>query len=328
MRFRAPGQWGLRSLEASGEDSGAEPLPTADDQHFFRELVRRTSPCAVLIDFTTTLPVLDGLLPAERKKLTVAVLTHNVIHRRTKLYRERGLPLDFRPLTREEEAALLQRADVIVAIQEREAEEFREMVPDRQVVIVPMPVEIRPRVTSPEEAPRCLFIGGYSGHNLDGLKWFLAEVWPDVLAAHPEAEFDVVGTVGEAVPIGTPRVRVHGPLNDLAPLYARASVCLVPLRFGTGLKIKLIEAMAHGRAVVSTPAGAEGFPELEGGEVASVAESAADMVTAIVRLLRDRSLRGEQVARQDSWLRSRLASSVAVRPLVDLFTSFAVPALV
>ena len=327
-RFRAPGEWRTRPQVASREDSRAEPLPTADEQTFFRELVRRTNPRAVLIDFTTTLPVLDGLLPAEREKLTVAVLTHNVIHRRTQLYRERQLPLDFRPLTRAEEAALLRRADVIVAIQEREAEEFREMVPDREVIVVPMPVEVRQRVASPEQAPRCLFVGGYSGHNLDGLRWFLSEVWPGVLAALPDAGFDVVGTVGEAVPPGAPRVRVHGPLNDLGSVYAQASVCVVPLRFGTGLKIKLIEAMAHGRAVVSTPAGAEGFPELEDGEVVPVAESAAEMVAAIVRLLRDHSLRGEQISRQDSWLQCRFASSVAVRPLVDLFMPIATPALV
>ena len=324
-RFRAPGEWRLRRPAVSPERPGVEPLPTADDQHFFRELVRRTSPGSVLIDFTTTLPVLDDLLPAERNRLTVAVLTHNVIHRRTQLYRERGLPLDFRPLTRGEEAAMLRRADVIVAIQEREAEEFREMVPDRQVIVVPMPVELWARVKAPEETPRCLFIGGYSGHNLDGLKWFLSEVWPGVLAAHPDAELDVVGTVGEGVPAGALRVTVHGPLTDLTSAYARASVCLVPLRFGTGLKIKLIEAMAHGRAVVSTPAGAEGFSELENGEVAPVAESPAEMVTAIVRLLRDRTLRGEQIARQDAWLQSRFASSVAVRPLVDLLVPVAAP---
>ena len=327
-RYRAPGEWCSHPPAASCEDSGAEPLPTTDEKRFFLELVRRTDPRAVLIDFTTTLPVLDGLLPEEREKLTVAVLTHNDIHRRTQLYRERQLPLDFRPLSRDEEAALLRRADVIVAIQEREAEEFREMVPDREIVVVPMPVKLQTRVSTLDEAPRCLFVGGYSGHNLDGLQWFLSEVWLGVLAAHPEAEFDVVGTVGKAVPSDTPRVRVHGSLSNLEPLYARASVCLVPLRFGTGLKIKLIEAMAHGRAVVSTPAGAEGFPELESGEVVPVAESAAAMASAINRLLSDRSVRREQVARQDAWLQSRFASAVAVRPLVDLFTSSAVPVLV
>ena len=323
--FRAPSEWGTRHPEASQRELEMEPLPTEGDKCFFRDLVRRIRPGAVLIDFTTTLPVLDGLLEAERENLSVAVLTHNVIHRRTQLYHERGLSLDFRPLTRDEEATLLRRADVIVAIQEREAEEFREMVPDRRVVVVPMPVNLRPRISMADEAPRCLFVGGYSGHNLDGLQWFLTEVWPRVLDAHPDAEFDVVGTVGQSVPSNTPRVRVHGPLDELEGVYARATVCVVPLRFGTGLKIKLIEAMSHGRAVVSTPSGAEGFPELEVGEIAPVAETATDMVTAITLLFSDRQVRAKQIARQDSWLQNRFGPSTAVRPIVDLFTSSSVP---
>ena len=323
--FRTPSEWGRRLPETSVTELEIEPEPTEGDKSFFSDLVRRTHPAKILIDFTTTLPVLDGLLEAEREKLIVAVLTHNVIHRRTQLYRERNLPLDFRPLTRDEEAALLRRADVLVAIQEREAEEFREMVPERQVVLVPMPVNLRPLVSKTEEAPRCLFVGGYSGHNLDGLQWFLAEVWPRVLASHPDAEFDVVGTVGRAVPSNTPRVRVHGPLDELEGVYARATVCLVPLRFGTGLKIKLIEAMSHGRAVVSTPSGAEGFPELEDGEIAAVAETAADMVAAITLLFSDRQVRANQIARQNSWLQNHFGPSTAVRPIVDLFTSSSVP---
>ena len=327
-RYRAPDEWYSHPHAAVREDSGVEPLPTEDEQRFFRDLVRRTNPRAVLIDFTTTLPLLDSLLPEERAKLTVAVLTHNVIHRRTQMYRERHLSLDFRPLVRAEETEMLRRADVIVAIQEREAEEFRHMVPGRQVIVVPMPVEQWHRVASPDKAPRCIFVGGYTGHNLDGLQWFLSEVWPGVLASFPDAEFDVVGTVGIAVPADAPRVRVHGPLKDLTSVYARASVSVVPLRFGTGLKIKLIEAMAHWRAVVATPAGAEGFAELEDGEVVPVTTNGAEMVTAINRLLSDSTLRAEQVARQNVWLRSRFASSVAVRPLVDVFRPFEVDQLV
>ena len=317
-RLRSPRRSRSRPPTTSGEGSKLDPLPTEDEQCFFQKLVRRVRPKIVLIDFTTTLPVLDGLTTEERAKFRVAVLTHNLISRRTELYRERHLPLDFRPLDRTEEAALLRRADVIVAIQEREAEEFRALVPDREVIVVPMPVELIASESAPVEKPRCLFVGGYSGHNLDGLRWFLAEVWPTVLAAHPDAEFDVVGTVGDAVPAEAARVRAHGAQSDLDAFYARATVCVVPLRFGTGLKIKLMEAMAHGRAVVSTFAGAEGFPELERGEVAAVAENATAMADAINRLLRDRMVRQAQIVRQTAWLKSRFTSARAVRPLLEL----------
>ena len=317
-RLRSPRRSRSRPPAASDEGSKLDPLPTEAEQRFFKGLLRRIRPKIVLIDFTTTLPVLDDLSKEERAKFRVAVLTHNLISRRTELYRERNIPLDFRPLNRAEEAALLRRADFIVAIQEREADEFRSLVPDREVVVVPMPVELVSAATPPEQNPSCLFVGGFSGHNLDGLRWFLAEVWPKVLAARPDAEFDVVGTVGEAVPADAARVRAHGAQSDLAAFYARATVCVVPLRFGTGLKIKLMEAMAHGRAVVSTLAGAEGFPELERGEVASIAENAPAMAASIDRLLHDPILRQQQIARQTTWLKSRFTSAVAVRPLVDL----------
>ena len=316
-RFRTPREWCSRSPAPPAKDGSAETLPGPPEQTFFRKIVRRLKPRTVLVDFTTTLPVLDSLTADDRANIRVAVLTHNLIHRRTELYRERGVPLDFRALTRDEEAALLRRADVIVAIQEREAEEFRAMAPDREVVVVPMPVEPCLQMPAGGAGYRCLFVGGYSGHNLDGLRWFLSEVWPAVLKVQPEAELDVVGTVGKAVPADAPQVHAHGPQSELSDAYARAAVCVVPLRFGTGLKIKLIEAMAHGRAAVTTSAGAEGFPELEAGEVAAVADDAQSMAKAITDLLHDETARELQVARQNAWLRTRCAASRAILPLLE-----------
>jgi glycosyltransferase involved in cell wall biosynthesis len=274
---------------------------------------------AVLVDFATTLPVLDGLSASERAQLRVGVLTHNLIHRRTELYCERGLPLDFRGLARDEEAALLRRADMIVAIQEREAAEFRKLVPDRGVVVVPMPVRYFPSRQQEGTNKRCLFIGGHSGHNLDGLDWFLREVWPLILARSPDAEFDVVGTVGRSIPPGARNVHVYGPQGDLSPAYKRATVCVVPLRFGTGLKIKLVEAMAYGRAVVTTSAGAEGYSELEMGAVVTIADTAVSMAEAITRLLGNKAARSEQIAKQDAWVQNHVAARRAVAPLLDFF---------
>jgi succinoglycan biosynthesis protein ExoO len=298
-----------------------EPLPGPNEQSFLRRLLRRINVRSVLVDFATTLPILDGLSVSERAQLRVAVLTHNLIHRRTELYREHGLRLDFRGLARDEEAALLRRADMIVAIQEREAGEFRKLVPDRTVAVVPMPIKSLPSRPIGGAGKRCLFIGGYSGHNLDGLDWFLREVSPVVLASNPDAQFDVVGTVGEAVPAGAPNVHVHGQQGDISPAYNRATLCVVPLRFGTGLKIKLIEAMVHGRAVVTTAAGAEGYSELEMGMVVTVAETATAMAEAITRLLCDNAARDAQIVRQDAWVRDHLSDAGAVAPLLNFLSS-------
>ena len=319
-RLREPRDWWRRAPDVSRGAMSMESLPGPNEQSFLRGLLRRLNVRAVLVDFATTLPVLDGLPVSERVKLRVAVLTHNLICRRTELYREYGLPLDFRGLARDEEAALLRRADLIVAIQEREAAEFRKLVPDRSVAVVPMPIKSLPSRPIGGPGKRCLFIGGYSGHNLDGLDWFLREVWPVVLACNPDAEFDVVGTVGEAVPAGTPNVHVYGQQGDVSPAYNRATVCVVPLRFGTGLKIKLVEAMVHGRAVVTTPAGAEGYSELEMGQVVTVAKTATAMAEAITRLLCDNAARDAQIVRQDAWVRDHLSDTRAVAPLLDFLS--------
>jgi glycosyltransferase involved in cell wall biosynthesis len=318
-RVRDPRVWRRADRGEFPGVMSIEPLPGLNEQSFLRRVMGRIKPRTVLVDFATTLPILDGLSVSDRAQLRVAVLTHNLSYRRTELYRDRKLPLDFRALARDEEAALLRRADVIVAIQEREAAEFRRLVPDRSVIVVPMPVESVPSRPGTSTGDRCLFVGGYSGHNLDGLDWFLREVWPVVLSCNPDARFDVVGTVGDAVPAGVPNVYVYGQQRDLSTAYNRASICVVPLRFGTGLKIKLIEAMVHGRAVVATSVGAEGYSELEMGTVVTVADTASGMAGAITRLLRDKAARDEQIARQDAWVQHHLAGTRAVAPLLSFF---------
>lgn len=302
-----------------------EHLPTPAEQDFATRMIRRSGATAVLIDGTPTLPILDRLSAAERARLHVGVLTHNLNSKRTELYRAHGQPLDFLPMTAAEETALLARADLIVAIQEREAEAFRSMLPDRRVITVPMPVRAQPQPVERAVAGRCVFVGGFSGHNIEALHWLLREIWPQVRAAHPAAELVVAGTVGQAVPVPPVGVRLLGPVTDLETLYAETAVSLVPLPMGTGLKIKLVEAMGRGRPVVTTPAGAEGFTELESGEVAVVAESAAEFAAAVVKLLDSAAWRASVARRQLAWIEARLAPAEVLKPLHELWQPITKP---
>lgn len=316
-RVRSPQDWRSRArIVAAGDE-----LPNPEDQAFFRGQINRHPVCNVLVDFATTLPVLDALSPAERATLHVSVLTHNLNWRRTDLYRAHGQSLDFMPMTRTEETALLERADLIVAIQESEADSFRAMLPHKKVVTVPMPVEAKVLPPAEEPAPICLFVGGYSGHNLAGLEWLLREVWPAVLRQYPEAELHVAGTVSQAVPKNAAGVRALGSVNDLRETYAAARVALAPLPMGTGLKIKVIEAMGWGRPVVTTAAGAEGFPELERGECAVVADAPEAFAKAILRLLRSPIAWQEVVDRQQVWIGKRLSPETALRPLIEAWSN-------
>jgi len=308
---------------------GRKPKPSEErraEQEFVARLIRKTRPQAVLVDTTEALPVLDALTVEERDRLSVGVLTHNLNHRRTTLYRQYAEPLDFEPMTESEEIALLRRADIIVAIQEREAQAFRGMVPDKTVVTVPIPLVATPLPASLESTRHCVFIGGYSGHNLDGMRWLLGQVWPRVQAAQPDAVLDVVGTVGQALAAPPPGVRVLGPVPDLRAAYSQAQLALVPLRMGTGLKIKLVEAMAYGRAVVTTSCGAEGFAQVEAGDVAVVRDEPSAYAESIARLLANPLERSQVVRRQLVWLQARLAPDTALAPLLAAWTA-ALPGL-
>ena len=192
------------------------------------------------------------------------------------------------------------------------------MLPGKRVVTVPMLSLPQPQPAEAETTGRCLFVGGYSGHNIEAVRWLLAEIWPSVRKAVPEAELVIAGTVGRAVKNPPPGVRAIGPVENLKNEYAAASLCLVPLPLGTGLKIKLVEAMSYGRAVVTTPAGAEGFSELEAGDVAVVAEGAKAFTDKVVELLRSAQIRAEVAHRQLAWIELSLSPKAALSSFTAL----------
>jgi glycosyltransferase involved in cell wall biosynthesis len=127
--------------------------------------------------------------------------------------------------------------------------------------------------------------------NVDGVVYFLREIWPRIVAARPDARFVVVG----ADPAPTirahagPGVTIVGPVDDLRPYLAAAAVVVVPLRLGSGTRLKILEAWAMGRPVVSTALGAEGLEAVSGRHLL-IADDAAGFASAVVRVLSEPEL--------------------------------------
>ncbi len=123
--------------------------------------------------------------------------------------------------------------------------------------------------------------------NVDAVHWFADEVWPMVRAARPSTTWAIVGQkphprldrLREM-----PGITVTGWVEDVRPYLAGASLFIMPFRVGSGTRLKLIEAMAAGKAIVSTQIGAEGFPVVDGREIV-LADGAGEMGTAVLRLL-------------------------------------------
>jgi len=131
--------------------------------------------------------------------------------------------------------------------------------------------------------------------NEDGIVDFVANTWPSIRRELPEAELEVVGRNPSArlrTLDGREGVRVSGTVPDVRPYVEAAELYIVPLRIGGGTRLKILEALAMGKAVISTTIGAEGLPLTDGVHFVA-ANSSEEFARAALALLRDPARRSE-----------------------------------
>lgn len=244
------------------------------DFAFLRRVMPR-SLRAIIADYIYCTPAF-GCAPAGAGR---AIVMHDLFHSRS------GGGADSVAVpTREREIALLGEADTVFTIQQAEQDFVTRFVPNTAAILVPMPAE-PVSAAQPGADDEILFVGSNTAPNVVGLNWFLGHVWPRVLAAYPQARLTVAGTVDRAFAgVAVPSVSMLGMVDDLEPLYSKAGVVISPLTFGSGLKIKLIEALARGKAMVVTPVTLQGVEDLCAGSVIETDAPAvfADSVTGLL----------------------------------------------
>ncbi len=236
----------------------------------------------VLADYCFLTPGIPYALAAPG---TSAVVMHDLFSSRPAHFAAIGAADSVATLDAAREAVLLGQAGLVIAIQHEEAAAVRRMLPaGPDVVVAPMAVE-PVAAAQPGEGGGLFFVGSATEPNVDAMRWFLAEVWPLIRARRGDARLVVAGSVCTALAGATPEgVLLLGRVADLAGHYRRADVVIAPLRVGSGLKIKLVEALAHGKPVVATRLTAQGVTEQLGGSVV-LADSAADFAEATLALL-------------------------------------------
>ncbi len=185
----------------------------------------------------------------------------------------------------EEERRGLLRGQWIVAIQALEAETFGKAVEGRaKVVTVGHPGPWNPL---PEAGVTVGCLSSESTPNRTGLTWFFEECWPRIHAEVPDAAFLLAGAIcDKGGPWERmPGVRILGRVGTPSELHRQVTVEVNPVFFGTGLKVKSIEALSHGRPLVSASEGVAGLDRHHKAFV--VADDPADFADAVVRLLRN-----------------------------------------
>jgi glycosyltransferase involved in cell wall biosynthesis len=121
--------------------------------------------------------------------------------------------------------------------------------------------------------------------NVDAVVWFVNNMWPELRRQLPALSFTIVGRdpTPEVRALGGDQVNVTGTVPDVRPHYSGALAAVVPLRIGSGTRLKILEAMAAGIPVISTRLGAEGL-DFEDGTHLLLADSAGEMIAAVGRL--------------------------------------------
>ncbi len=196
-----------------------------------------------------------------------------------------------RQLMRLHEPQVWELAQAVVAVSEEDAERIRTRLPRARVHVVPNGVDCEhfQPVGTAGTAPAVAFTGSMSYQaNVDGVLHFVNSVWPRVQQELPQAMLYLVGGhPPRAVQrLAGPKVVVTGRVPDTRPYLARAGVAIVPLRVGGGTRLKILEALAMGKPVVSTTVGAEGIPIKEAGGIVT-ADTAEAFAEAVCDLLRD-----------------------------------------
>lgn len=281
-----------------------DPLPYAIANYRSRAFTRRIDSLLRERDFDVivsdfVLPMVN--LPA-RVPCPVVVFTHNVEaeiwrrHAETQAGRiARYLyGVQHRRMLRFERDAL-RRAEGVLAVSENDRDTLTRLYPGaarEPVHVVPTGVDtefFQPAVSAP--ASRSLVFTGSMDWlpNEDAMIFFCREVLPLIRAEEPETTLSIVGRAPTppVVRLGRePGITVTGRVDDVRPHIAPASVYVVPLRIGGGTRLKIFEAMAMGKAVVSTDVGAEGLP-VRGGEHVVLANSPREFAAGVVQLMRD-----------------------------------------
>ena len=203
------------------------------------------------------------------------------------------------PLLRRYEAQYCSKFTKIVVTTPEDRRHMAAFNPDGQIAVIPNGVDLTlyPKRPSDPGGYKLVFIGAMDTlANIDAARFFSLEVFPEILRRYPEATLDLVGTnpVELVVELGEhPRITVTGRVPSVVEYLHQASVCVVPLRTGYGIKNKTLEAMAAGTPVVGSDRGLEGLA-VDGADMplrALRANETTEYVYAISRLFEDRQLR-------------------------------------
>jgi polysaccharide biosynthesis protein PslH len=232
-------------------------------------------------------------------------LARQFAHSGSSLGRRFYAGINWRKLRREE-LGTYRRADGVYFCSVADERRLLDEISGVRTTVIPNAADVeyyQPRHTDPPPDGRTVLYFGLLSTvpNVDAVTYFVKDIWPRIADTYPNACLKIVGA--KAPPslqaLTGPRIELTGFVSDLRPHLAAAAAIVVPLRLGGGTRLKIIEAMAMGKAIISTTLGAEGIEAVPGRDIL-IEDQPVAFAEAVNRLLADQSFAAHigQSARQ------------------------------
>ena len=225
---------------------------------------------------------------------------------------------------RERERAVIEATDNALYFSDTEVAEVAQLVPSAHVKSIPLfileDLKLEPAIT---DVTSLIFVAGFNHPpNIDAAQWLVREILPLVLAARPDVHLNIVGSnpSREVLALANDKIEVHGYVTEsrLQELYAQAQCAVVPLRFGAGVKGKVLEAIQMGVPMVTTQIGAEGIPSAD--HVMAIADEPEMFAQAVIQQLNQTA---ENSSTRERWIAAHFSPAAASAALESIMGSAA-----
>jgi polysaccharide biosynthesis protein PslH len=208
------------------------------------------------------------------------------------------------------ERRLLARVNAVAVFTERDAVAARALGNTR-VLVIPLGADVPAAPLDPpaDSSPSLVFIGSFVHEpNVDAAVRLASRIFPPLRERFQDLTLELVGHAAPAAVRALPgdRIRVHSDVPDVTPFLQRAAVVVVPLRLGGGMRVKVVEALAAGKAVVASPRALEGIAALPGQHLLR-AETDDEFVDAVASLVLDPTRRTSLGFAAHEWAREHLS---------------------
>jgi glycosyltransferase involved in cell wall biosynthesis len=221
-------------------------------------------------------------------------------------------------------ARALGYADAIVALTERDREAIAALLPSARVERIPLTVDLpRQPLDSRGNGRDVIFVGHFMHPpNVEAAARLVHTIFPGIAARRPDARLVLVGAEPPATlsAAASENVLVTGEVDDVRPLLAAAAVVAAPLRSGGGMRVKVLEALAAGKALVASTLALEGV-DVRAGEHALVADDDTSFADAVVTLLEDSERRSALGRAARAWAEAHVGWEQTTTAFEHLYTS-------